>query len=126
MITDHIGDLLTRIRNGLLAKLESIIVTKTKINQKILQILIEEGYIRGYLEKDQEFIVYLKFNGNQPAIKKLIRIGTQRSGRVSLKSKAIPFISNGILILTTSKGLLTHRKCKELNLGGEVICYISN
>jgi small subunit ribosomal protein S8 len=125
MIQDHIGDLLTRIRNGLLAKLESVVVTKTKIGGQALQIFLEEGYIRGFTEQDQKFIVYLKFNGSQPAAKKLIRIGSV-GGPIRLNSKAIPLIPSGTLILTTSKGLLTHKKCKDLAIGGEVICFIGN
>jgi len=72
MIIDHIGDLLTRIRNGLLAKLESIVVTKTKINGRIAQILLEEGYIRGYTEKEGGITIYLKRYNDQPTIQKCI------------------------------------------------------
>ena len=126
MIIDHIGDLLTRIRNGLLAGLESIVVTKTKINGRIAQILLEEGYIRGYTEKEGGITIYLKRYNDQPTIQKCIsfRSGQGRRSSVYLKSRSIPYLSYGTLILTTNRGILSHRKCASLNLGGEVLCYI--
>jgi small subunit ribosomal protein S8 len=126
MIIDHIGDLLTRIRNGLLAGLESIVVTKTKINGRIAQILLEEGYIRGYTEKEGAMTLYLKRCNDQPMGFATVsfRSGQGRRSSVYLKCSNIPSLSYGTLILTTNRGILSHRLCKDLNIGGEVLCYI--
>ena len=131
MVTDTISDMLTRIRNANMVKHQIVQIPSTKMSKSIAGILKEEGFIENfelYTEKSFEYIlISLKYKGNQrePVISTIQRISKPGS-RVYANSKTLPKVLNnlGIAIVSTSKGVMTNFKAKELGIGGEVLCYI--
>lgn len=130
MTTDPIADMLTRIRNGLTAKHDTVMIPSSKAKAVIAEILKEEGYIRDYQivdgDKEKEIIVTLKYYGKgQPAITGLKRV-SKPGLRVYSSAKDMPKVLNGmgIAIVSTSKGIMTGKKAKENNAGGEVLAYV--
>ncbi len=129
-MTDPIADMLTRIRNGIMASFDKVEVpcSKTKIN--IAKVLKFEGYIRNYKTiKDTKqgiLVIYLKYNEDKsPVIKGLKRI-SKPSCRIYSRCKKIPRVLNGlgINIVSTSKGVITGREARRLGVGGEIICSV--
>ena len=131
MVTDTISDMLTRIRNANMVKHQIVQIPSTKMSKSIAGILKEEGFIENfelYTEKSFEYIlISLKYKGNQrePVINTIQRISKPGS-RVYANSKTLPKVLNnlGVAIISTSKGVMTNFKAKELGIGGEVLCYI--
>jgi small subunit ribosomal protein S8 len=131
VVTDTISDMLTRIRNANMVKHQIVQIPSTKMSKSIAGILKEEGFIENfelYTEKSFEYIlISLKYQGNQrePVISTIQRISKPGS-RVYANSETLPKVLNnlGIAIISTSKGVMTNFKAKELGIGGEVLCYI--
>ena len=132
MVNDTIGDLLTRIRNAGLRGSETVSLPLTRIGQQICQILEREGFIESFqAESTQELRVRLKYRSGlpkgeeKPCITNLRRIS--RPGlRIYTNHKEIPKILGGmgIIILSTSQGLLTDREARLHGIGGEILCSI--
>ena len=131
MVTDPIADMLTRIRNANMVKHQIVKIPATKMSKAIALILKEEGFIENfeiYTEKSYSYLLLsLKYKGKsrEPVICKLERI-SKPGLRVYVNSKQLPVVlSNlGIAIVSTSKGVMTNLKAKELKIGGEILCYI--
>ena len=131
MVTDTISDMLTRIRNANMVKHQIVQIPATKMSLAIATILKEEGFIEDFEhyteEKRKYLLISLKYIGKsrQPVIWKLERI-SKPGLRVYTNSKKLPVVLNnlGIAIISTSKGVMTNNKAKELGIGGEVLCYI--
>ena len=131
MGNDTISDILTRIRNAYMVKHQIVQVPLTKMSLSILKILKEEGFIENfetYLETKKKYLlVSLKYIGKSrtPIVSNLERI-SKPGLRIYLGSKKLPKVldSLGIAILSTSKGVMTNLKAKELGIGGEILCYI--
>lgn len=131
MVTDTISDMLTRIRNATMVKHQIVQIPVTKLSLSIATILQEEGFIRDfehYEEGKREFLLLsLKYTGKsrKPVISEIKRI-SKPGLRVYKKSKQLPKVLDnlGIAIMSTSKGVITNVKAKELGIGGEVLCYI--
>ena len=131
MRTDSISDLLTRIRNAQIVKHQIVQISSTKLALSIIKILKEEGFIQDfedYFENNRQYIlIFLKYYGKDrnPVISKIQRV-SKPGLRVYSKSKKLPAILNnlGIAIISTSKGVMTNLKAKELGIGGEILCYI--
>ena len=131
MVTDTISDMLTRIRNANMVKHQIVQIPETKMSLAIAKILREEGFIEDFENYSENTIKYLllslKYKGKsrKPVICKIERV-SKPGLRVYTNSKNIPKILNnlGIAILSTSKGVMTNLKAKELGIGGEVLCYI--
>lgn len=129
-LTDPIADMLTRMRNAVLVKKRDLGMPSSRIKVEIAKILKEEGYIRNFKVIDDNkqgmLTVTLKYTeGNRSVITGLQKIS--RPGcRIYCKQDSIPKVMDGlgIAIISTSKGILTGKKCEELGLGGEVLCYI--
>lgn len=130
-ITDPISDLLTRIRNGQMAKKEVIAIPASKMKIGITHILREEGFVRNYKcirdGKQGVLKIALKYDdaSGQGAIKEIKRV-SKSSRRVYVGATDIPYVKNGfgIGLLSTSVGLLTDREARERNVGGEYICSV--
>jgi small subunit ribosomal protein S8 len=131
VVTDTISDMLTRIRNAHMVKHQIVQIPATKMSLAIAEILKEEGFIEDF-EKYKEYekkylLLSLKYIGKsrQPVISKIERI-SKPGLRVYANSKKLPRVLDdlGIAILSTSKGVMTNLKAKELGIGGEVLCYI--
>lgn len=131
MTTDIIADMLTRIRNANLVRHRIVQIINTKLTLAIAQILKEEGYIKDYeaitLSQKNYLLLSLKYHTQkrQPIINGIKRI-SKPGLRIYVNRKNLPIVINnlGIAILSTSKGILTNSKAKNLGIGGEVLCYI--
>jgi len=129
-LTDPIADMLTRMRNAVLVKKRDLGMPSSRIKVEIAKILKEEGYIRNFKVIDDNkqgmLTITLKYTeGNRSVITGLQKIS--RPGcRIFCKQDSIPKVLDGlgIAIVSTSKGIVTGKKCEELGLGGEVLCYI--
>jgi small subunit ribosomal protein S8 len=129
-MTDPIADMLTRIRNANNAKHETVDIPASNIKKALAEILLEEGYIKGYnvIEDGRQGIlrIQLKYvNGSERAITGLKRI-SKPGLRVYAKKDEIPRVLGGlgIAVLSTSKGIMTDKKARTEGVGGEVICYV--
>lgn len=128
-VTDPIADMLTRIRNAIMAGHDAVLVPSSKMKLSIAKILKEEGFIDRYevlKGKPESMIkVHLKYAENQPAILGLERVS--RPGlRVYAESRKIPRVYGGlgVAIVSTSKGIMTGRVAWRQHLGGEILCYV--
>ena len=129
-MTDTIADMLTRIRNALVAKHESVEVPASTMKKAIAQILLDEGYIKGFelIENgvQKSIRIQLKYGAN----KQRVIVGLKRISRPGLRVYArkdeVPKVLNGlgVAILSTSRGVRTDREARKLGVGGEVLAYI--
>jgi len=128
-IIDPIADMLTRIRNAIMANHASVLVPSSNIKLAIVKILKEEGLIDRYevlKGKPQPMIkIHLKYTGEQPAILGLERV-SKPGLRVYVEKQEIPRVYGGlgIAIVSTSKGIMTGQEAQKRRLGGEVLCYV--
>lgn len=130
-ITDPIADMLTRIRNAVKAGHLIVDVPSSKMKVSIAKILKDEGFIKNFKLNDdnrQKILrIYLKYSDeNQPAILNLTRI-SKPGRRVYVRAEElVPIYNNiGIWIISTSKGIITNKTAKKMNVGGEILCEIS-
>ena len=131
MVTDSIADMLTRIRNANMVKHQIVKIPATKISKAIAKILKAEGFIENfeiYSENIYQYLLLsLKYKGQsrERVLSKIKRI-SKPGLRVYTNSKTLPIVLDGlgIAIISTSKGIMTNNKAKELGIGGEVLCYI--
>ena len=131
MVTDNISDLLTRIRNANMVKHHIVEIPVTKMSLAIASILKQEGYIEDFEEyeenKNKYLLLSLKYKGKsrEPVINTIKRI-SKPGLRVYSGSKDLPKVLGnlGIAIVSTSNGVMTNLKAKELGIGGEILCYI--
>jgi small subunit ribosomal protein S8 len=126
-INDPIGDLITRLRNAQLRRQSSISAPASKLRGRVLDVLVEEGYIRGYslTEKEGEkptFDIELKYFDGAPVISKIQRVSTP-GRRVYSAVSDLPRVRNGlgISVLSTPKGVMSDAAAREANVGGEVL-----
>jgi len=128
-VTDPLGDMLTRIRNGQRARKDSVLTPASKLRARVLDVLQREGYIRGYSEEQMGpaagIRIELKYFEGQPAIKHVARI-SKPGRRVYSGSQELPRIRNGlgITIVSTPKGVLSDAEAREQNVGGEVLAEV--
>jgi len=125
-LTDPLGDLLTRIRNGQRAKKDSVLSPSSKLRIRVLDVLQREGYIRGYSDEQMGpaagVRIELKYFEGQPAIKHVARV-SKPGRRVYSGSQDLPRVRNGlgITIVSTPRGVLSDAEAREQNVGGEVL-----
>ena len=131
MITDPIGDLLTRLRNGQMRRSSSIRSPNSRLRIRVLDVLQEEGFIRGYAEvefKDsgrKELEIELKYHEGQPVIRELKRVSTPgRRVYTSVKDLKPHRQGLGVSIVSTPQGVMTDTHAREKNVGGEVLCQV--
>ena len=128
-VTDPLGDLLTRIRNGQRAKKDSVLTLASKLRVRVLDVLQREGYIRGYSEEQMGpaagLRIELKYFEDQPAIKHVARV-SKPGRRVYSGSQELPRVMNGlgITIVSTPRGVLSDAEAREQNVGGEVLAEV--
>jgi small subunit ribosomal protein S8 len=128
--SDPLGDMLTRIRNGQMAGLETISMPASRLRTNVLDVLQREGYIRGYFEEEmragiRELRVELKYDNGKPVIREINRI-SRPGRRVYSKIVDLPKVYNGlgISILSTPRGVLSDTEARTANVGGEVLCKV--
>jgi small subunit ribosomal protein S8 len=128
-MTDPLGDLLTRIRNGQQARKDSVLTPASKLRTRVLDVLQREGYIRGYSEEElagqKGLRIELKYFEGQPAIHHLARV-SKPGRRVYSGAQELPRIRNGLgtVIVSTPRGVLSDAEAREQNVGGEVLAEV--
>lgn len=130
MVQDNIADMLTRMRNALQMRYQTVIVNGTKMTLGIAEILKKEGFITDYnYEKNitgDKLTITLKYGEKKERVITGLKRVSKSGLRVYAKANEIPRVLNGlgIAIISTSKGLMTDKEARENNLGGEVLAYI--
>ena len=128
-LTDPLGDMLTRIRNGQRAKKDAVLSPASKLRARVLEVLQREGYIRGYSEDASglhpQLRIELKYFEGEPAIKHVARV-SKPGRRVYSGSQELPVIRNGlgITIVSTPRGVLSDAEARAANVGGEVLAEV--
>ncbi len=129
-MSDPIADMLTRVRNGIIASFDTVDVPSSKLKINIAKILKSEGFIKNYkviADKKQGLIrIFLKYDENgEPVIGGLKRV-SRSSCRVFAKKDKVPMVLNGfgINVLSTSKGVMTDKQARKLGVGGEILCSV--
>jgi len=129
-MTDPVGDLLTRIRNGQRANKSSITAPASKLRESVLSVLEREGYIRGFKRVPvragvEEIAIELKYNEGEPVINKIERV-SKPGRRVYAKIKDLQKVYNGlgISIISTPRGVMSDSEARQANVGGEVLCQV--
>ena len=129
-MTDPLGDLLTRIRNGQRASKSSVMAPASLLRENLLKVLEREGYIRGYERTNvrqgiDELRIDLKYMDGEPVISEIQRI-SKPGRRVYSKVKDLPRVYNGlgISILSTPRGVMSDQEARTANVGGEVLCQV--
>ena len=130
MLTDPISDMLTRMRNAILIKSEKVDIPASKMKVEIAKILKEEGFIKSYkiIKDKKQGILRVTFkytSENEPVVSGLKRI-SKPGRRVYVGKSGVPRVMGGvgIAILTTPKGILSDKGCRNEGVGGEVLCYV--
>ncbi len=131
MITDPIGDLLSRLRNGQMRRASSVRSPNSRLRIRLLDVLQDEGFIRGYAEvefKDsgrKELEIELKYHEGRPVIRELKRVSTPgRRVYASVKDLKPHRQGLGVSIVSTPQGVMTDSTAREKNVGGEVLCQV--
>lgn len=129
-MTDPLGDMLTRIRNGQRARKSNVAAPASRFRKSVLDVLVREGYIRGYDEHEvrkgiQELSIELKYHEGEPVISQIARVSTP-GRRVYSGAKELPRVYNGlgISILSTPSGVMSDHEARQANVGGEVLCKV--
>ncbi|MCW8836078.1 MAG: 30S ribosomal protein S8 [Rhodospirillales bacterium] len=129
-MSDPLGDMLTRIRNGQMARKSSITAPASSLRTNVLEVLKREGYIRSFERYEvrkgiDELKIELKYQDGDPVIREISRVSTP-GRRVYSKIKDLPKFYNGlgISILSTPRGVMSDAEAREANVGGEVLCQV--
>ena len=125
MLTDPIADMLTRIRNAHLALHKEVSVPRSKMKEAMATILKQEGYVEDVRVEDRDITIELKYVKGRPAITGLKRV-SKPGLRVYAGAQELPKVLRGlgVAIVSTSKGVMTDKKARELNVGGEVLAFV--
>lgn len=129
-MSDPLGDMLTRIRNGQRTGKSKVRAPASKLRANVLEVLKREGYIRDYRTEDgdrglNEVEIELKYNEGEPVIQEIARV-SRPGRRVYSKIKELPRVYNGlgITILSTPRGVMSDQEARAANVGGEVLCRV--
>ncbi len=131
-LTDPIGDMLTRMRNAIQARHDSVVIPLSREKMAIARVLKDEGFIRDVEmvreknAKSRMMRVHLKYVGKKEPVMNGIRRISKPGLRVYSGSKEIPVLHSGLglVVMSTPAGVISGRKARQLNVGGEVLCYI--
>ena len=130
VMTDPLGDMLTRIRNAQMRGKSRVTTPASKLRERVLSVLESEGYIRGFMrvEHTGEFPVFeieLKYHEGRPVIQEISRI-SKPGRRVYSSVRELPRVYNGlgVSILSTPKGVMSDNEARNANVGGEVLCTV--
>ena len=129
-MSDPLADMLTRIRNAVMVKFDSVEMPKSKIKVNVAKVLQEEGYIAGYDVTDDgpqgPLIINLKYGPNGESVITGLKRVSKPGLRQYARAGAIPTVLNGlgVSIISTSQGLVTDRAARKMNSGGEILCQV--
>lgn len=129
-LSDPLGDLLTRIRNGQAARQSQVVATYSKLHENVLDVLKREGYIRAWSTQDvrpgvKAIRVELKYSEGEPAIREINRV-SKPGRRVYSRIRDLPkvYAGLGVSILSTPRGVMSDAEARAANVGGEVLCRV--
>jgi small subunit ribosomal protein S8 len=129
-MNDPLGDMLTRIRNAQQRRRPKVSSPASNLRARVLDVLVDEGYIRGYARVDHkgglsEFEIELKYANGQPAIREISRV-SKPGRRVYKAVRDLTSVANGlgVSILSTPKGVMSDARAREENVGGEILCNV--
>ena len=129
-MTDPLGDMLTRIRNGQRARKNQIVSPASKLRNNVLDVLKREGYIRDFSQRElrpgiSEIEIQLKYHEGEPVIHEISRV-SKPGRRIYSKIKDLQRVYNGlgIAILSTPRGVLSDNEARDQNVGGEILCQV--
>ena len=129
-MTDPLGDMLTRIRNGQRARKNQIVSPASKLRNNVLDVLKREGYIRDFSQRElrpgiSEIEIQLKYHDGKPVIHEISRV-SKPGRRIYSKIKDLQRVYNGlgIAILSTPRGVLSDNEARDQNVGGEILCQV--
>ena len=129
-MTDPLGDMLTRIRNGHMRRRAQVNCPASKLKENVLSVLKREGYIRDYHRRDTsspkpELVIELKYYEGEPVIREIGRV-SKPGRRVYSNVRSMPHVRGGlgITIVSTPKGVMTDHEARAANVGGEVLCRV--
>jgi small subunit ribosomal protein S8 len=130
MVSDPLGDMLTRIRNAQMRNRTKVSTPASKLRERVLEVMKDEGFIRGYARIDyqngkSEIEIELKYFDGRPVIREIKRVSTP-GRRVYSSVNDLPTVANGfgVAILSTPKGVMSDTRARQENVGGEVLCSI--
>jgi small subunit ribosomal protein S8 len=130
-VNDPLGDMLTRIRNALMRNRTTVNTPASKLRGRVLEVLLSEGYIRGYTESTDgdgfpQFEIELKYYEGAPVISEIKRV-SKPGRREYSKVRDLPLVQNGlgIAIVSTPQGVMSDASARAKNVGGEILCHIS-
>ena len=129
-LNDPLGDMLTRIRNAQQRRRPKVVSPASNLRVRVLDVLAEEGFIRGYTRVDRkqgvsELEIELKYTNGQPAIREIERV-SKPGRRVYSPVRDLPTVANGlgVAILSTPKGVMSDTRAREEKVGGEILCNV--
>lgn len=129
-LSDPLGDMLTRIRNGQRARMSAVDSPASQLRANVLEVLKREGYIRGFAQEEvrpgiSNLKIELKYHEGEPVIRSIDRV-SKPGRRVYSKIADLPLVYNGlgISILSTPRGVLSDNEARSQNVGGEVLCRV--
>ncbi len=129
-LNDPLGDMLTRIRNAQQRRRPKVVSPASNLRARVLDVLAEEGYIRGYTRVDHksgasELEIELKYNNGMPAIREIQRV-SKPGRRVYSPMRDLQSVANGlgVAILSTPKGVMSDTRAREEKVGGEILCNV--
>jgi len=129
-LNDPLGDMLTRIRNAQQRRRPKVVSPASNLRARVLDVLAEEGYIRGYTRVDHksgasELEIELKYNNGMPAIREIQRV-SKPGRRVYSPMRDLESVANGlgVAILSTPKGVMSDTRAREEKVGGEILCNV--
>ena len=129
-INDPVGDMITRIRNAYMRGKETVDSPCSNLRINVLEVLRDEGFIRGYSQTDfddgkSEILIDLKYHEGESVIKEINRI-SKPGRRVYSSVDSMPLVRNGlgISVISTSKGVMSDKKARTNNVGGEILCVV--
>lgn len=129
-MSDPLGDMLTRIRNGQRAHMGTVVSPASRFRGTVLEVLQKEGFIRSYAEREirpglKEFDIELKYHNGEPVIKEIARVSTPgRRIYSGISDLQKVYGGLGISILSTPRGVMSDNEARDANVGGEVLCRV--
>jgi small subunit ribosomal protein S8 len=129
-MSDPLADVITRIRNGQKARKSQVAVPAAKLHAAVLGVLKEEGYIRGYANRDirdgvSEIVVDLRYHEGQPAIRDIQRVSTPgRRVYTGIETLVRPYSGLGVAVVSTPQGVMSDAQARSKNVGGEILCRV--
>lgn len=129
-MSDPLGDMLTRIRNGQRAHMGTVVSPASRFRGTVLEVLQKEGFIRSYAEREirpglKEFDIELKYHNGEPVIKEIARVSTPgRRVYSGISDLQKVYGGLGISILSTPRGVMSDHEARDANVGGEILCRV--